>query len=61
MVLNRQSAKGTSRVSLIVAVAMLTTIFIALESQGYQVDTIAENGVEMCRLGAVELFISLLW
>ena len=61
MILNRKSAKATSRVSLFVAVTMLSTLAIILESQGYQVGHIADNGVQMCKLGAVELFFSLLW
>ena len=61
MVFNRQSAKNTSRVSLVVAVVMLTSIFFTVQSQGYSVGEIADNGVQMCKPCAVDLFISLLW
>ncbi len=61
MVFNRQSAKTTSRVSLVVAVVMLTSIFFTVQSQGYSVGEIADNGVQMCKLGVVDLFVSLLW
>ncbi len=61
MILNRKSAKTTSRVSLFVAVTMLSTIVVLLESSGYQVQQMAGNGANMCKLGAVDLFFSLIW
>jgi len=61
MVLNRKSAKKTSKVSLIIALAMLSTIFAVLDSHGYQVEHVAQNGMQMCKLSAVELFFSLIW
>jgi hypothetical protein len=61
MILNRKSAKTTSRVSLFVAITMLTTIVVLLETNGYQMQALAENGANMCKLGAVDLFITLIW
>ena len=61
MVLNRKSAKKTSRISLLVAVTMLSTVVAVLHSQGYQVEYIAENGAHMCKVGVVDLLSSLLW
>ncbi len=55
MVLNRKSAKSTSRVSLFVAVTMITTMFAVLHAQGYQVDYLAEDGAQLCQTGIVEL------
>lgn len=61
MILNRKSAKNTSRVSLFVALTMLSLIVFVLETQGYQVEYLAENGLQLCKHGAVDLFLSLLW
>ncbi len=62
MVLNRKSTKATSRISLLVAVTMLSTIFAVLHTQGYQVETIAESGAQICKnIGVVDLFVSMLW
>ncbi|TQV87482.1 hypothetical protein [Aliikangiella coralliicola] len=61
MILNRKSAKKTSRISLLIAMAMLSTIFAVLHTQGYQVEHIAENGMQVCKAGVVDLFTSLLW
>lgn len=61
MILNRKSAKKTSRVSLLVAITMLSTIIAVLNTQGYPVENLAENGAQMCKIGVVELFTSLLW
>jgi|GEM_PF-2783168 len=61
MVLNRKSAKQTSRVSLFIALAMIATVFTVLHTQGYQVEHITENGVQMCKASVVELFSTLLW
>jgi len=32
-----------------------------LDSHGYQVEHVAQNGMQMCKLSAVELFFSLIW
>lgn len=62
MLLNRKSAKQTSRVSLFIAVIMLSTVFTVLHVQGYQVDQIADSGIKMCKdVGIFDLFVSLLW
>ena len=61
MLLNRKSAKKTSRVSLLVAVTMLTTVFAVLQTQGYPVDQVAENGMEVCKAGVAEFINVLLW
>jgi hypothetical protein len=61
MVLNRKSAKQTSRISLFVALTMIAILTGVLHSQGYQVEYMTENGVQLCKAGFVELFSSLLW
>lgn len=61
MILNRKSAKKTSKVSLFVAITMLTTFFVLLYCQDYQVEYIAENGVSSCSLSAVDILISIFW
>ena len=61
MILNRKSAKKTSRVSLLIAMVMLSTIFAVLHTQGYEVEHLAENGMQMCKVGIVDLFTSMLW
>lgn len=61
MVLNRKSAKKTSRVSLFIAIAMIATVFGVLHAQGYQIEHITEDGVQVCKAGVIELFTMLLW
>ena len=61
MILNRKSIKKTSRVSLVIAVAVIGTVAVAMQTQGYQIEHITSGGVEMCKVGFVELFVSLLW
>lgn len=61
MMLNRKSAKKTSRVSLFVAVVMLTTVFAVLQTQGYPVENIAENGKDICKAGVAEFLNVLFW
>ena len=61
MVLNRKSAKNTSRVSLFIAVAMIATVFGVLHTQGYPVEHLAENGAQICKAGVIDLFTMLLW
>ncbi|WP_196137930.1 hypothetical protein [Aliikangiella sp. G2MR2-5] len=61
MVLNRKSAKKTSKISLLVAVTMLTTIAAVLQTQGYPMDHLAENGVQMCKTGFIEFLGAMLW
>ena len=61
MILNRKSAKQTSRVSLFIALSMIAMLFAVLHTQGYQVEYITENGVTMCKAGVVELFVTLLY
>ncbi len=61
MVLNRKSAKITSRISLLIAVAMITTVFAVVQTHGYPIDMITENGIQVCRAGVVDLVVMLLW
>ncbi|MCW8878915.1 MAG: hypothetical protein OQK04_04775 [Kangiellaceae bacterium] len=61
MLLNRKSAKKTSKISLLVAVTMLTTIFAVLQTQGYPVEQLAENGLQVCRAGFLDFMSSMLW
>ena len=61
MLLNRKSAKKTSKISLVVAVTMLTTIFAVLQTQGYPVEQLAENGLEVCKTGFIDFMSSMLW
>ncbi|WP_444994109.1 hypothetical protein [Aliikangiella sp. IMCC44359] len=61
MVLNRKSAKKTSNVSLFIAVAMIGAIFASLQTQGYQVDVLAQTGVNLCKLGFNDIVTALFW
>ncbi len=61
MLLNRKSAKKTSKVSLLVAVAMLTTVFTVLQTQGYPVERLADDGAQICKNGVVDFLTVLLW
>jgi len=61
MVLNRKSAKKTSRVSLFVALTMLSTVVTLVATNGYSVEGLAVNGKELCQLGVAELFSALFW
>lgn len=61
MILNRKSAKKTSRVSLFIAIAMISTVFAVMQTQGYPVEQLTQDGVRVCKAGFVELFTSLLW
>jgi hypothetical protein len=61
MILNRKSAKSTSRASLMIAITMLFAIGVVMQTHGYEVEYLAENGVRMCKMGAVDLFMTLLW
>ncbi len=42
MMLNRKSAKKTSKISLLVAVVMLTSVFTVFQTQGYPVEGLAD-------------------
>lgn len=61
MILNRKSAKPTSRVSLFIALAMISTMFIVLHAQGYHIETIVDNSASLCGAGLIEIFSYLLF
>lgn len=61
MILNRKSAKKTSRISLFIAITMISTVFAVIQTQGYPVEQLTQEGVKACKIGFVEVFTSLLW
>ena len=61
MNLNRKSAKTISQVSLVVAVTMVITLVITVETQGVPADYLVQNGAQLCKAGLVDLFTKLLW
>ena len=61
MMLNRKSAKKTSKISLLVAVVMLTTVFTVFQTQGYPVEGLAENGINLCKAGVADFLTVLFW
>jgi hypothetical protein len=61
MVLNRQSAKKTSHASLMIAITMVFALVVTVQTQGVPTDYLIENGVEVCKVGAMDLFARLLW
>lgn len=61
MILNRKSAKKTSKVSLFIAVAMIGAIFASLQTQGYQVEILAQTGINLCKLGFNDILTVLFW
>ena len=66
MNLNRKSAKTISQVSLVIAVTMVITLVVTVETQGIPADYLAKNGLvqnsaQICKAGLVDLFTKLLW
>ena len=61
MILNRNSAKKTSRVSLVIGVTMFIALVVTVQTQGIPTDYLMENGMQVCKAGLVDLFTKLLW
>ncbi len=61
MVLNRKSAKKTSRVSLVIGVTMFVALVVTVQTQGIPTDYLMENGMQVCKAGFIDLFTKLLW
>lgn len=61
MILNRKSAKGTSKVSLIIAITMLIMVVTVVQVEGIPTDYLAQNGVQICKAGLIDLITKLLW
>ncbi|MGX5174120.1 hypothetical protein ACUR5C_08880 [Aliikangiella sp. IMCC44653] len=61
MILNRKSNKGTSKVSLIIAVTMIVTVLAVIQTQGYPIEELADGGVKVCQASAVSFLASILW
>jgi len=61
MVLNRKSAKKTSKVSLVIAVTMFVALVITVQTQGIPTDYLIENSAQVCKAGFIDLITKLLW
>jgi len=61
MVLNRKSAKQTSRVSLVIGITMFIALVITVQIQGVPTEYLMENGAQVCKSGLIDLFTKLLW
>lgn len=61
MILNRKSAKSTSKASLVIAISMLFAVVVTAQTQGIPTDYMLENGAQFCKAGLMGLFTSLLW
>lgn len=61
MMLNRKSAKKTSRVSLVIAIVMFVALMITVQTQGIPTDYLMENSAQVCKAGFIDLFTKLLW
>lgn len=64
MNLNRQSAKTISQVSLVIAITMVITLVITVNTHGVPDDYLAsglQNGAQICQAGLVDVFTKLLW
>ncbi len=61
MILNRKSAKRTSRISLAIGVIMFVALVVTVQTQGIPTDYLMENGMQVCKAGLIDLFAKLLW
>jgi len=61
MILNRKSTKLTSKISLIIAVAMIITLSIGIHTHSFPTETLLVDGSSLCAIGLVEMFSLLLW
>lgn len=61
MILNRKSAKKTSRASLVIAISMFVAVVVTAQTQGIPSDYMIENGAQVCKAGLLDLFTKLLW
>ncbi|MEP1744107.1 MAG: hypothetical protein ABJI60_18255 [Kangiellaceae bacterium] len=61
MILNRKSAKSTSKASLVIAITMFAAVVVTAQTQGIPTDYMFENGAQVCKAGLLDLFTKLLW
>lgn len=61
MILNRKSTKLTSKVSLVIAVAMIITLSVGIHTHSFSTETLVVDGSALCAFGLVEVFSLLLW
>jgi len=61
MILNRKSTKLTSKISLIIAVAMIIALSVGIHTHSFATETLLVDGSSLCTIGLVEMFSLLLW